>query len=263
MSPEALVHKEVVLNNRHTFVIAMGYSGYDEEQGARPDDCEDAPTAKAMGRIFREAFKAKDTRILLSTNCTKPKIIDAIQGFSKTASRQDTLVVTYHGHGKPNWLNIPSALNPHSDQTDELSKEELFQEIGKFPGRKIVILSTCHGDYWPIPDNTLLITPSKRDTVAFTTNFIGQMIHDLVSIEGLNDPLSSFVSLILSTYHNRPFGPIQNINRDWDYFQDIETFETEKQLGKEILNGYQRANVRCTLLEDMVPLEVNHLCNFI
>lgn len=261
---ERLASKEIRLKNRNTFVLAFGYTDYDKKIKSRPNEQGFADEAKFMGKLLASTLKTDKSKVLINNECTIPIITSSLEDLNQAASQLDTLFVFYSGHGEPDDLKLPSSQNPNSDgELESFSKKDFFESVGQFPGRKVVIISACHGDFEAIPSNTLLLTPSKRDAIAYGHTLISDLICDCVKAGNTSDPLSAVVSRILTAYHNKPYGPFEGVWSQNPDYMDWKIYEDEKRLGKEILKGYQRANVRSTLFEDMIPLKVDPHCDFI
>jgi hypothetical protein len=208
--------------------------------------------------MMRRTFIGADTQVLLGKNATPNNVQDAISTFTAQAEVLDTLFFFYSGHGLPETLTLS-----RGKRSIDYPKQELFDTLSTFPGRKITILSCCHGGYPTIPDNTLLVAPSRQETPAYGNAFLRHLHSEFAAARTAPQALAFLIERFLTSYHNRPYGPL--VGNMWEQDPDrpdLQIYEEEKQLGKELLINYQRAFVLSTLAGNGTILTVDPRCFF-
>ncbi len=219
---------------------------------------------RVNGSSFYKAF-ARGLMVLRPSECSflfdsegcADKVLDALDALGSRADAGDTSVVYYFGHGMPDYFVLPSGVR--------LPKDVFFHYVGGISGRKVVIASACHSDFLQIPDNTLLVASSGVDNVSIAPALEMAISYDMKkNVAGSMRPLDSMVACLLQQYHNRPLVPL-----DADKISKRElrgpfsSYQEERYRGRPILSGYQRVQVRSTLVEAGVRLGVDSLCNFV
>ncbi len=208
--------------------------------------------------MIKRTFPTAHTRVLLERDVNPGKIHDTISTFAEQSVEQDTLFFFFSGHGLPDSLTLPVG-----EDKIAYPKEDLFKELSAFPGRKIAILSCCHGAYPHIPNNTLLLTPSHQDTPAYGHAFFVQLLFEFSDAKTNPHALTYLVEKFLTSYHNRPYGPLEGNMWEQDPDRpDLQIYEEEKQLGRELLINYQRAFVLSSLIANGTILTVDQKCFF-
>jgi hypothetical protein len=250
------------LDNRYTNVFGFGYNDYDIKE---PDPSKHIVQReqKYMADLLASTLHAVKRFDAWNQECRREKVGNKLKQIASETGERDTTVIYYAGHGEPTHLKLPGS----DGELEPYPKDEFFEQVGGIPGRKLVFLMCCHADHADIPQQTLLVTPSKRETIAFST-LNTELIGDMVHIEHHSkNPLDDLVSRLLTSYHNYPQGPLQGSPdwgraKVWEEPRDWEVYIKEKIRGGEILKGYQRASVRSTLVERGVPLQVDPKCFF-
>lgn len=208
--------------------------------------------------LVRRTFPSAVTQVLLDNDIHPKNIRDTISHFETQATTLDTLFFFFSGHGLQDSLTLPNGKGSVAYR-----KRDLFNELSRFPGRRIAILSCCHGGFPTIPRNMLLLTPSRQETPAYANNFFNHLLFEFAEARYTPHALSYLITKFLTSYHNRPYGPLkgnvweQNPNRS-----DLDIYAEEKRLGKELLVNYQRAFVLSTLVGNGQILTVDPSCFF-
>lgn len=239
------------LPNRRVFSISAGSS----------DRFTDRWRDEAIGfdvYLVRRTFHSATTKVLLGNDVHPNNIRDTVSHYVTQATTLDTLFFFFSGHGLQESLTFSNGKGSLAYR-----KRDLFNELSRFPGRRIAILSCCHGGFPTIPRNTLLLTPSRQETRAYANNFFNHLLFEFAEACYTPHALSYLITKFLTSYHNRPYGPLKR--KVWEqnpHRSDLDIYEEEKRLGKELLVNYQRAFVLSTLVGNGHILTVDPSCYF-
>ena len=251
------------LKNNQTRILGFGYNDFDSATGKRSLR-GDGENGKDLCDFICSVLKPQKNVGLWNCDCIEPIIAEEMRKISLDSEENETSIFCYFGHGREDFLDLPDFESEKKDKLRPFYKKDFFDLVSKIKGRKLVILSCCYGDYHQIPENTLLVTPSKRNTGAYTDCFHMRLVFDLFNSKEQSSPLDHLFYTLLTKYHNFPFGPLNGpwIHNSGDKL-DKEVYEEEKNTNTEIFKGYQRANVRSTLIENGIHLDVDPKCNFL
>ncbi|MBP9702873.1 caspase family protein [Candidatus Woesebacteria bacterium] len=208
--------------------------------------------------IANQTFPKATTKVLLGKNANPGNIKNTVESFAGRASVIDTMFFFFSGHGLPDSINLA-----RGKSTLDYPKDNLFHDLSLFPGRRIVILSSCHGGFQSISPNTLLVTPSQQETHAFGRRFFVDVLHEFIDASHAPHALTYLINSFLTNYHNRPYGPLND--RVWEqdpHHPDLDIYKVEKETGQILLMNYQRAFVLSSILGDGTILRVDPKCYF-
>ncbi len=234
----------------------MQYRGFDRQMWG-------GQQAADLGFQMAACLKPNRRTLLTDDRCSAAEILRAVGRSAQMSGPNDTLIFFYSGHGRADSLVVPACYTSPSDiKWEDLSKQQLFEAISRFAGRRVALLACCQADFSPLPPNTLLVAACKNDETTLGDPLVEKLLSDLVALHEKEDPIGFMLNRFLSAYHNYPLEPIspgeqyRSVNDDFDYTR-------EKRLGREVLPGRRRAIVRSTLTEGGAPLAIDPKCYFL
>jgi len=230
---ETLQSNEIILKPGQLSLISCGYEDPNDPMACFERD------AGAIAYVIKDTMNPFQDLQLLNAACTKNNILEALQSVSALSTLSDTLIFYYSGHGDPDALDLPDY---QKKRLTKYPKQHFFDAVKLFPGRKIMLMNCCNGDYPLLPTNTLLVCPSKDSGGSIGGIFYLDILYLISSVKKTEHPFNEFVQTLLREFHNRPYGPNNAIwEQSADDPLDRDVYKQEKTLGLCLLPGYQRA----------------------